>query len=61
MERVLTRTEADRYEKGVGGGSPINISIDKLTVREEADVNKIAKEIVDRMARQRLAFAGGGY
>lgn len=60
-ERVLTRTEADKYEKGVGGGSPINISIDKLTVREEADVNKIAKEIVDRMARQRLAFAGGGY
>lgn len=60
-EKVLTRTEADRYEKGVGGGSPINISIDKLTVREEADVNKIAKEIVDRMARQRLAFAGGGY
>ena len=60
-ERVLTRTEADRYEKGVGGGNPINISIDKLTVREEADVNKIAKEIVDRMARQRLAFAGGGY
>lgn len=60
-EKVLTRSEADRYEKGMGGGSPISISIDKLTVREEADVNKIAKEIVDRMARQRLAFAGGGY
>lgn len=60
-EKVLTRSEADRYEKGVGGGGPINISIDKLTVREEADINKVAKEIVDRMNRQRLAFAGGGY
>jgi hypothetical protein len=31
-----------------------------MSVREEADVNKVAKEIVDRLNRSRLAF-GGAY
>lgn len=60
-EKVLTKSQADNYEKGIGAGGSISINIDKMTVREEADINKVAKEIFDRMNRQRLAFAGGGY
>lgn len=57
-ERVLTRTEADNYEKGVGLGSGISINIESMTIREEADINKVAKEIVNRINRSRLAFGG---
>lgn len=60
-EKVLTKSQADNYEKGIGAGGSISINIDKMTVREEADINKIARELADRLNRQRLAFAGGGY
>lgn len=60
-EKVLTRTEADNYEKGAGVGGGITIKIDKMTVREEADINKVARELAERLSRQRLAFAGGKY
>ena len=46
-ERVLTRTEADRYEKGQSSNG-INIVVNGLTVREESDINKIV-------------YAGGAY
>lgn len=59
MERILTRAEADRFENGAIG-SGITINIDKMTIREEADINKVAKELADRLNRSRLAF-GGGY
>ena len=60
-ERVLTRSQADEYEKGIGLGGGINISIENMTIREEADINKVAKELVARLNRSRLAFAGGAY
>lgn len=59
-ERVLTRTEADNYEKGVNAISGINIKIENMSIREEADINKVAKELFDRLNRQRLAY-GGAY
>lgn len=58
-ERVLTRSEADRLESNTMG-TGITINIDKMTIREEADINKVAKELADRLNRSRLAF-GGGY
>ena len=58
-EKVLTRTEADNYEKGMNLGNGISINIENMTIREEADINKVAKELVDRLNRSRLAFAGG--
>ena len=57
-ERVLTRSEADRLESNTMG-TGITINIDKMTIREEADINKVAKELADRLNRSRLAFAGG--
>ena len=38
-EKVLTKQEANRYEKGTNTG--VNITINGLTVREESDINKI--------------------
>jgi TP901 family phage tail tape measure protein len=58
-ERVLTKQQANNLENSIGNGA-ININIDKMTIREEADINKVAKELVDRLNRSRLAF-GGGY
>ena len=58
-ERVLTRTESDAYEKGIGLGGGISINIENMSIREEADINKVAKELVARLNRSRLAFAGG--
>lgn len=58
-ERVLTRSEADRLESNAIG-TGITINIDKMTIREEADINKVARELADRLNRSRLAF-GGGY
>ena len=59
-ERVLTRTEADNYEKGLNVSSGISIKIENMSIREEADINKVAKELVARLNRSRLAF-GGAY
>lgn len=60
-ERVLTRSQADEYEKGIGLGGGISINIENMSIREEADINKVAKELVARLNRSRLAFAGGVY
>ena len=59
-ERVLTRTEADNYEKGLNTSGGISIKIENMSIREEADINKVAKELVARLNRSRLAF-GGAY
>lgn len=58
-ERVLTKQQANNLENSIGNGA-ITINIDKMTIREEADIDKVAKELVDRLNRSRLAF-GGGY
>lgn len=59
-EKILTRTQADAYEKGIGLGGGISINIENMSIREEADINKVAKELVARLNRSRLAF-GGAY
>ena len=58
-ERVLTKQQANNLENSMGNGA-ITINIDKMTIREEADIDKVAKELVDRLNRSRLAF-GGNY
>lgn len=47
-ERVLTRQEADRYDKG-SYGNGFTVQVNGLTVREEADVKRIARQIVKEM------------
>lgn len=47
-ERVLTRQEADRYDKG-SYGNGVTVQVNGLTVREEADVKRIARQIVKEM------------
>ena len=57
MERVLTRTEADRYDRGLGNQG-INITINGLTVREEADITKIANELVRKITQNKMVYGG---
>ena len=58
-ERVLTRTEADRYEKGQSSNG-INIVVNGLTVREESDINKIASQLLKKINENKMVY-GGSY
>ena len=58
-ERVLTRTEADRYDRGQNSQG-VNIVINGLTVREEADINKIANKLVKKINQSKMVY-GGAY
>ena len=57
-ERVLTRTEADRYDKGQNTNS-INVVVNGLTVREESDINKIASQLLKKINENKIVYAGG--
>ena len=59
-ERVLTRSEADRYEKG-SNTNGINIVVNGLTVREESDINKIASQLLKKINENKIVYAGGAY
>lgn len=58
-ERVLTRTEADRYDKGQNAQG-INITVNGLTVREESDINKIASQLLKKINENKIVY-GGSY
>ena len=58
-ERVLTRTEADRYDKGQNAQG-VNIVVNGLTVREEADITKIANKLVQKINQNKMVY-GGAY
>ncbi len=54
-ERVLTRVEADKR----GGGSVTIAKLaDQIVVREEADIDKIARALVRNMQNMRESFVG---
>ena len=57
-EKVLTKQEANRYEKGTNTG--VNITINGLTVREEADITKIANKLVQKINQNKMVY-GGAY
>lgn len=56
-ERVLSRVEADRYDKGQNAQG-INITVNGLTVREEADIDKIASAMVRKIKEAKLGYSG---
>ena len=58
-EKILTKQEANRYEKGQSS-SGVNITINGLTVREEADITKIANKLVQKINQNKVVF-GGAY
>lgn len=57
-ERVLTANEARMMDsKGsVGGGVSINIS--SMTIREEADIDKVANKLVRKIKEAQLGYSG---
>ena len=58
-EKVLTKQEASRYEKGLNNAG-VNITVNGLTVREEADINKIANTLVKKLKEASLGYSSIG-
>ena len=56
-EKILTKQEANRYEKGQSS-SGINIVVNGLTVREEADITKIANKLVQKINQNKMVYGG---
>jgi hypothetical protein len=56
-EKVLTKQEANRYEKGSNNQS-INIVVNGLTVREDADINKIATQLLKKINENKIVYGG---
>ena len=59
MEKVLTKRETDAYLKGQNSQG-VNIVINGLTVREEADINKIANTMVRKLKEASLGYSSVG-
>lgn len=57
-EKVLTKQEARRLDnKNTSQGIIINVN--GMTIREEADIKRVAKEFVRQLKQQNITFAGG--
>lgn len=59
-EKILTKRETDAYLRGQSS-SGVNIVVNGLTVREEADINKIANKLVRKINQSKMVYAGGAY
>ncbi len=57
-EKILTRREADNYEKGLGQSSSVVVNVNGLTVREEADIDRIANAFVRKLNQGRIVVGG---
>ena len=57
MEKVLTKRETDAYLRGQNNQG-VNITINGLTVREEADITKIANKLVQKINQNKMVYAG---
>jgi phage-related protein len=58
-EKILTRQEADNYDKG-NSDQGVVINVHGMTIREEADIKRVAKEFVRELKSQQISF-GGAY
>ena len=58
-EKVLTKRETDAYLKGQNNQG-VSIVVNGLTVREEADITKIANKLVQKINQNKTVF-GGAY
>lgn len=58
-EKILTKQEANRYDKGQNTNS-INVVVNGLTVREESDINKIASQLLKKINENKIVY-GGAY
>ena len=58
-EKVLTKRETDAYLRGQNS-TGVSIVVNGLTVREEADINKIANKLVQKINQNKMVY-GGAY
>lgn len=55
-ERVLTKNEANQFDRKASNG--IVVHVNGLTVREEADINRIAQALVREINNNKIAYGG---
>ena len=55
MEKVLTKRETDAYLRGQNTQG-VSITINGLTVREEADITKIANKLVQKINQNKMVY-----
>ena len=58
-EKVLTKRETDAYLRGQNNQG-VSIVVNGLTVREEADITKIANKLVQKINQNKMVY-GGAY
>ena len=58
-EKILTKRETDAYLRGQNS-TGVSIVVNGLTVREEADINKIANKLVQKINQNKMVY-GGAY
>jgi hypothetical protein len=56
-EKVLTKRETDAYLRGQNTQG-VSITINGLTVREEADITKIANKLVQKINQNKMVYGG---
>lgn len=56
-EKILTKGEAKRYEKGQAYKG-VSITVNGLTVREDADIDKIASKLVKKLNQNKIILGG---
>ena len=56
-EKVLTKRETDAYLRGQNN-TGVSIVVNGLTVREEADITKIANKLVQKINQNKMVYAG---
>ncbi len=50
----MQETGRQLQEISSGGGTTVNFYLGGVTIREDADINRIAAELVERLERQRM-------
>ena len=56
MERVLTKGESKRLDNTQFNG--VNITINGMTVREEADIDRVATKLVKKLNQNKVILGG---
>ena len=54
LEAVLAKRDADKWRKGKSNSPQINITMNGTTIRENADIEKIASALVRKLNQQRI-------
>ena len=58
LEAVLSRRDADKYRQGKNNSPQVNIVMNGTVIRENADIERMASELVRKINEQRIITNG---